>query len=495
MLGHAVSEAVVVGSPGQVRVVTLTHVPVAPVPPERFAEILLPGQAEEFERTIAGGRSLLEGRVIWNVNSTARGGGVAEMLASLLAYTRGAGLDARWVVIGGDAGFFRVTKRIHNMLHGTPGDGMGLGLDDEALYRETSARNADELMALIRPDDIVLLHDPQTAGLARLLRGKGARVVWRCHVGVDSANEYARAAWRFLRPHVQLAEAVVFSRQDYVWEGLDEARVWVIPPSIDAFSAKNEPMAPETVSAVLRAGGVEPGAPDADPGFTREDGTPGRVDRTVDLSGSPPLARDVPAVIQVSRWDRLKDPLGVLEAFCEGIASRTDAHLVLAGPSTAAVADDPEGVEVLAEVSRRRAACAADLADRIHLFSLPMDDVEENAAIVNALQRRADIAVQKSLAEGFGLTVAEAMWKSRPVVASRVGGIREQIVEGETGLLVEPRDLAGFADAVVGLIRQPARAKEIGERARETVRELFLGPRHLRQYVELFEALLKGGTS
>ena len=199
----------------------------------------------------------------------------------------------------------------------------------------------------------------------------------------------------------------------------------------------------------------------------------------------------MPAVVQVSRWDRLKDPIGVLDAFSEGIAPDSDAHLVLAGPSTAAVADDPEGAEVLSEVARRRAGCEAWLRDRIHLFSLPMDDIEENAAIVNALQRRADVAVQKSLAEGFGLTVAEAMWKARPVVASRVGGIREQIVEGETGLLVEPQDLRGFAGAVLSMLGDARGARAMGQRAQEEVRELFLGPRHLRQYVDLFEHLLQ----
>jgi trehalose synthase len=224
--------------------------------------------------------------------------------------------------------------------------------------------------------------------------------------------------------------------------------------------------------------------------FSRRDGTPGRVDRPAELSGSLPLPPGVPAVIQVSRWDRLKDPLGILESFRNEIAQRNDVHLVLAAPSTAAVADDPEGLEVLSEVGRQRAGCSPSVRDRIHLFSLPMEDVEENAAMVNALQRRADVVVQKSLAEGFGLTVAEAMWKTRPVVASRVGGIREQIIEGDTGLLVEPRDLRGFADAVVSLIDDPARAQAMGERAREEVRELFLGPRHLRQYVDLFEQLL-----
>jgi trehalose synthase len=429
--------------------------------------------------------------VVWNVNSTARGGGVAEMLASLLAYTRGAGLDARWMVIDGDPRFFRVTKRVHNMLHGAPGDGMGLGPRDEATYRETAARNAAELAPLIRPGDIVILHDPQTAGLVEPIRGRGAHVVWRCHVGVDVAEEFARAAWQFLLPHVRLADALVFSREVYVWDGLDRARVSVIPPSIDAFSAKNQALAPETVRAILRAAGAEAGTAGGEPVFVREDGTPGRVDRRAELSGSPPLPGGVPAVVQVSRWDRLKDPVGVLDSFRDVIAPHSDAHLMLAGPSAAAVSDDPEGAEVLAEVARGRAACPAQLRDRVHLLSLPMDDVEENAAIVNALQRRADVVVQKSLAEGFGLTVAEAMWKARAVVAARVGGIREQVVEGRTGLLVDPHDLDGFGHAVLSLLDDPERARTMGDRARAEVRELFLGPRHLRQYVDLFEQLLR----
>jgi len=315
-------------------------------------------------------------------------------------------------------------------------------------------------------------------------------VIWRCHVGVDDPNGAAHAAWEFLRPHVQSADAVVFSRDAYVWAGLDHAHVRVIPPSIDPFSAKNQDLDAETVFSILRVAGLELGDPPGQPVFRRRDGTLGRVDRSAELSGSPPLPPGVPVVAQVSRWDRLKDPLGILEAFREGIAQRTDAHLALAGPSTEAVADDPEGVEVLSEIVRARAGCAPEVRDRIHLFSLPMDDVGENAVMVNALQRRADVVVQKSLAEGFGLTVAEAMWKARPVAASRVGGIQEQIVDGETGLLVDPLDLDDFSDAVIRLVDEPASARQLGLRAREQVRTQFLGPRHLCHYVDLFEELV-----
>ena len=169
---------------------------------ERFRTVLNEEQWERLQLTAARARRDFEGRVVWNVNSTARGGGVAELLGSLVPYSRGAGVDVRWVVIEGDPDFFRVTKRIHNMLHGMPGDGEGLSQADEATYLRVCERNALELVALVRPGDLVLLHDPQTAGLVEALRRHGAQVVWRCHVGTDTPNDLALRAWSFLRPHV-----------------------------------------------------------------------------------------------------------------------------------------------------------------------------------------------------------------------------------------------------------------------------------------------------
>jgi len=457
---------------------------------DRFRSVLNDEQWDRLQRAAERARSDFEGRVIWNVNSTARGGGVAELLSSLVPYSRAAGVDVRWLVIEGDPDFFRVTKRIHNMLHGSPGDGLGISAEDDATYLATTERNAAELAALIGPDDLVLLHDPQTAGLVEPLQSTGARVVWRCHVGADTPNDLVEKAWSFLLPHVIDADRVVFSRAAFVWDGLDRARVSVIPPSIDAFTPKNQPLPPASAEAILRACGIHEGPSDGEAVFTRLDGSPARVVRGVDRSGSAPLPATVPAVVQVSRWDRLKDPAGVLRGFVQGIAPSTDAHLVLAGPSTAAVADDPEGAAVLAEVAEQAGRLAPGLRDRVHLFSLPMDDLQENAIIVNALQRRADVVVQKSLAEGFGLTVAEAMWKARPVVASAVGGVQDQIVDGESGLLVKPDDLDGFGDAVCGLLGDPGRAEWMGHNARERVRGAFLGARHLEQYVDLFEGVL-----
>ena len=457
---------------------------------ERFEAVLSEEQWERLQRAAERARRDFEGRVIWNVNSTARGGGVAELLSSLVPYSRAAGVDVRWLVIEGDPAFFRVTKRLHNMLHGSAGDEKGLSAEDEAAYLATTKRNAAELVDLVRPDDLVLLHDPQTAGLVEPLRSTGARVVWRCHVGADTPNDLVYAAWSFLLPHVIDADRIVFSRTTFVWEGLDRSRVNVIPPSIDAFTPKNQPLAPRSIEAILRACGIHEGPTDGGAVYSRLDGTPARVVRSVERNGSPPLPAPAPAVVQVSRWDRLKDPAGVLRAFELGIAPSSEVHLVLAGPTTAAVADDPEGAAVLDEVAAQAQRLPAELRARVHLFSLPMDDLQENAIIVNALQRRADVVVQKSLAEGFGLTVAEAMWKARPVVASAVGGVQDQIVDGESGLLVEPDDLDGFARAVTGLLDDPARAEWMGHNARERVRGSFLGARHLEQYVDLFEGVV-----
>jgi trehalose synthase len=470
--------------------VGLTHVDVGPLPPDRFRSVLTAAGVEELERTVEGGRALLEGRVVWNVNSTPRGGGVAELLRSLLAYTRGGGVDARWVVIEGSPDFFHITKRLHNHLHGSPGDGGPLGEREDALYRETGRANADELAALVRPGDVVLLHDPQTAALAEPLKASGAHVLWRCHVGLDMPNELARAAWRFLLPYVEPAEVYVFSREAFAWESLERSRIFIVPPSIDAFSPKNQELPPDAVAAILQAAGFHDGPVEGEPVFQCQDGSPGRVDRRAPVVEDAPLRPGTPVLLQVSRWDRLKDPLGVIDGYAEHVAPRSDAHLVLAGPDVLAVADDPEGPEVLREAIERREALPAETRARVHLARLPMDDPDENAAIVHALQRHASVIAQKSLAEGFGLTVAEGMWKARPVVATRVGGIQDQIVDGESGLLVDPLDLEAFGTAVSGLLADPGRAELMGRAAQERVREGFLGVRHLAQYVALLARVI-----
>ena len=468
----------------------LEQVPVAPLPIERFAAVLTPEQEEGLQKTVVRAQRELQGRVVWSVSSTAYGGGVAEMLRSLLAYSRAAGVDARWAVMGGEPDFFRITKRIHNNLHGFAGDGGPLGELEMKIYEAVSDATAEQLRSLIEPGDIVLAHDPQTAGLVKPLVDMGAHVIWRAHIGLDLPNDRARIAWAFLRPYVEPAAAYVFSRQAFAWEGLDPERVEIIRPSIDPFSAKNQELASSDVRSILKAAGILEHDGPGRPVFERHDGTPGRVDRQAQMVQDAPLPVDVPVVTQVSRWDRLKDPIGVMESIVSHTHHATRSHLVLAGPEPSAVSDDPEGADVLRECVTRWESLAPEVRHRIHLALLPMADAEENAAIVNALQRRSDVVVQKSLAEGFGLTVAEAMWKARPVVASRVGGIQDQIVDGVSGVLVDPRDVVGFGAHVRELVLDLERRERMGAAAQERVRDEFLGVRHLTQYVDLFERVI-----
>ena len=460
---------------------------------ERFESVLAPEKFEELIDATVRALELFDGRVVWNVNSTARGGGVAEMLQSLLAYAQGAGVDARWAVIRGDPDFFRVTKRIHNHLHGAPGDGGNLGNEEHAIYERVIEKNAQELLDLIQPRDVVIVHDPQPGGLVDRIKQKASAVVWRCHVGLDMPNELARDAWSFLIPYVSNADSFVFSREAYAWEGLESDRIEIIPPSIDAFAPKNQEMAPPNVNAILAATGLISGDGAASATFTKWDDTEGTVAaRTMLYDGGPPPDPTARLVAQVSRWDRLKDPVGVIRGFVEHVVPRTDdVHLVIGGPAVAAVSDDPEGKEVLDECRAEWQGLSPEEQRKIHLACLPMDDAEENAAIVNALQRRADVVVQKSLAEGFGLTVSEAMWKARPVVATRIGGIQDQIVHETSGLLIDDaHDLTAYGDAVVQLLENPEDAFEMGRNAQERVRDEFLGARSLIQYVDLFEKLL-----
>jgi trehalose synthase len=471
----------------------VTSVPVSALPYERFAEVLPPDRFAQFREAADRGRRLLDGRVVWNVNSTARGGGVAEMLVSLLAYARGASINARWEVISGNDTFFALTKRIHNNLHSSPGDGGELGDAERRIYEDALAENIAEFTEMVSPDDVVIVHDPQPAGLIPALREKvDCALIWRCHVGIDTPSELSRRAWSFLLPYVEPADAYVFSREAFVWESLDRDRVEIIAPVIDAFSAKNQELAPGQVAAILTAAGLQTDGPAAEAIFLREDGSPDRVMRPATVYEGATLTPEDQMVLQVSRWDRLKDPIGVIRGFVEHVLPQTSAHLVYAGPAVEAVADDPEGKEVLDEAISYFNGLAPESRGRVHLAALPMDDMEENAAIVNALQRRADVVVQKSIAEGFGLTVAEAMWKARPVVASRIGGIQDQIVEGETGILLDDAtDLEAYGAAVRGLLEDPERAHRIGLAAQARVRDEFLAVRSLMQYLNLIEKLLE----
>jgi trehalose synthase len=471
-------------------VTRIQAIPVGAQPIDRYRALVGDDRVREAEEAARLARAQLEGRVFWNVSSTARGGGVAEMLPTLIAYARGAGIDARWLVIEGSAEFFRVTKRLHHALHASRGDGSPLGDAERSLYEQVLRENAKELQAIIRPRDVVVLHDPQTAGLAPCLIRLGAVVIWRCHIGCDVPDEQSELGWGFLRPYLDDVAALVFSREAYIPSWCERVRARVIQPSIDPFSAKNQELDECTARAILVHSGLVEGPPgDCSPTFLRADGTPGRVDRQADIIrlGRAPTW-DAPLVVQVSRWDPLKDHLGVMTAFADLVdgTAPADAELVLAGPNVNAVADDPEGAAVFNEIVAAWRRLSHGDRRRIQLVNLPMADAGENAAIVNALQRHAAVVVQKSLHEGFGLTVTEAMWKGRPIVAGATGGIQDQIVNGVHGLLVDdPHDLGAFGVAVRRLLEDRPLAERLGSNARERARQEYLGLRHVLQYARL----------
>jgi trehalose synthase len=472
----------------------MEEVKVDALPLELLTSILAPERAERLAEWAARARVAFGDRTIWHVNATAQGGGVAEMLQTLLAYGRGAGIENRWLVLNGEPEFFVITKRIHNLLHGDPGDGGPMGPHEHAVFERVLRANLAEMLTVIDRRDIVLLHDPQTAGMVDGLRAHGVRVVWRCHVGRDTSNERTDTAWGFLHPYLERSDAFVFTREVYAPAWINRDRLTIIPPSIDPFSAKNRVLDPPTVSTVLSTVGLVTGADWNGPvRFLCRDGSHRTVRYHRDLiaEGQPP-PHDARLIVQVSRWDRLKDMAGVLTAFVRMAADGPDdAHLVLAGPDVSGVTDDPEGAEVLAECRAQWHTVPEPIRRRVHLVSIPMDDVDENAIIVNALQRHAYMVVQKSLVEGFGLTVTEAMWKARPMIASRVGGIQDQIVDERDGLLIDdPYDLDEAAAAMARVLGDRTLADQLGAAASARVHDQFLGDRHLVQYAELFARLL-----
>ena len=408
--------------------------------------------APRYERLIRDAdqvRRMLAGRTIWNVNSTAAGGGVAEMLQVLVGYVQDLDIPIGWLVITGDARFFAITKQLHNEIHGSR-SGAPLGAAEADHYAHMLVSNAAELTAWVRPGDVVLLHDPQTAGLAAPLAQLGAQVVWRCHIGVDWQNDVTRAGWEFLRPHLAGVGTYVFSRGEYVPSWIPARKAWIIPPSIDPFSPKNQQLDADTVRAILARLGVLDGVAPAVPArFVRRDGDMDIVTRPAAITGEGRPGPDDPVLVQVSRWDRLKDMAGVMRGFADHVVPGGDGYLMLVGPAVTDVSDDPEGAAVFGECVLQWRDLSPAARERTLLVTLPLDDIDENAAMVNTLQRHATVIVQKSLAEGFGLTVAEGMWKGRPVIGSAVGGIIDQVAEGTGILLPDPADLAAFGSAAV----------------------------------------------
>lgn len=369
----------------------------------------------------------LEGRIVQNVNSTAVGGGVAEILVRMVPLLKELGVDARWDVIKGGAQFFEVTKKFHNALHGRAED---IKPQDFGIFMETSEKNIDEMDTY---GDIVYIHDPQPIALVN--KRKDNKWIWRCHIDISSPNN---EVWKFLKTFVIKYDAAVFSAPSFS-QNLSN-RQFLISPSIDPLSDKNRELSQDEIDAVLKKYGI---------------------------------VSDKPIITQISRFDRLKDPLGVISAY-QKAKRYADCQLILAGGTAH---DDPEGMNVLEEVHKK-----AEGDPDIHVLLLPQDDVA-----VNALQRASTIIMQKSLKEGFGLTVAEALWKAKPVVASNVGGIPLQVTHKYSGLLCHSIDGAAFA--LKQLLNSPKYAKKLGENGREHIKNNFLITRHLRDYMLLFLSL------
>jgi trehalose synthase len=394
-----------------------------------YAKVIGEGEIQELE-TLA---KPLAGRTVEMVNSTAVGGGVAEMLNRLVPLGEELGLRIRWEVMTGGDDFFEVTKAFHNALHGEAYHPEPGHFD---VYRGYNEQNRKRIPL---DAEFVVIHDPQPAGFIEARRDGQSHWIWRCHIDLSHPN---RAVWEFLEPYVSKYDGTIFSSPEF-------ARQLPIPqylfhPAIDPLSEKNRDLEPEFIMRVLARYGIDPLRP---------------------------------ILTQISRFDRLKDPVGVIRAY-RIVRRYFDCQLVLAGGSAS---DDPEGTEVLREVK----GVAEDDPD-IKVLELPAWAPLE----VNALQRASTIVVQKSLREGFGLTVSEALWKKKPVVASAVGGIPTQIIHKHTGMLAH--SVEGTAYQIRFLLSHPEIAARLGENGREHVKENFLITQNLKRYLTLFLMLGKG---
>jgi len=437
----------------------------------------------------------MRGRRVWMVNSTAQGGGVAELLPPLVGLLRELDFDARWLVMESeDPSFFRLTKRLHNMIHGE--GSADLAADERSLYERCGRLAADEIGGQVADGDLLIVHDPQPlAAGAALRRERDIAAVWRCHIGLDRENPATVAAWDFLEPWARAYDHAVFTAAEYIPRCLS-GKASVLYPSIDPLSDKNRELPVHRLTAILAGGGlVRAGAPVADPPFSA-------VAQRLQADGSWAVATEPddigllfrPIVCQVSRWDRLKGYLPLLQGFAAlkrrigDDAPRTLqlARLVLAGPDPAFIADDPEGREALDELCAAYRGLAPALQEDVAVLTLPMESREENALLVNALQRCSDVVVQNSLREGFGLTATEAMWKRIAVVGSSAVGLRQQIRDGLDGCLVRnPQDPEEIARTLGALLADPVRREALGLSAQQRVHDDFLIFAHLRRWLKV----------
>jgi len=373
----------------------------------------------------------LYGKSIIHLNSTYMGGGVAEILNSLIPLFNDIGIDAGWRVIHGNPDLFNITKKFHNALQG---DKINLSEMKKKLYIQAS----EEFSIYTHLDhDCIIIHDPQPLPLINYYK-KRQPWIWRCHVDISYPNGQL---WDFLKEFILKYDAAIFSSEEYIKDDIFLEQK-IIHPVIDPLTPKNMELSEKVISKYLNKFNV-------------------------------PMNK--PLLTQISRFDKWKDPEGVLEVF-KLVKRKVDCRLVLCGSMAT---DDPEGVKIFEKVQRR----ANDLIINGDVILI----TSENNILVNALQRRSDVIIQKSIREGFGLVVSEALWKENPVVASNVGGIPLQIIDSVNGFLVEPRDNEGFAERIVEIMKHPSLGKELGKEAKEVVRKKFLVTRLLSDYLDLMK--------
>ncbi|MGE5257721.1 MAG: glycosyltransferase [Hyphomicrobiales bacterium] len=432
----------------------------------------------------------LRGRTVWMVNSTAQGGGVAEMMPRLVGLLRDVGVQAEWLVMGAkDPAFFELTKRIHNLIHDF-GQARFTTRHKE-IYRSASREAADELMKYVGPHDLLVVHDPQPLGAgAELKRRTGIRSIWRCHIGLDRRTRTTDAAWEFLRPHAQVYDHAVFSAPEYIPPYL-VGKASVIHPAIDPLSHKNRELSAHKLVGILcNSGLIKSPHPVLTPHWSHQvlrlhpDGRflPAHQEDGVGLMFRP-------VITQVSRWDELKGWMPLLEGFVRlkqryrrrKRASDRQRHrieiarLVLAGPDPSAVQDDPEGKKVLISLSRSFRGLKAADQESVVLLSLPMVNVKQNHLMVNVIQRCSTVVVQNSLQEGFGLTATEAMWKRIPVLGSSACGLRLQIRDRIDGRLTgDPHDPSEIAGMLDDMLANPVQRELYGRNAQRRVYDRFL---------------------
>jgi len=444
----------------------------------------------------------LDGRTVWMVNSTAQGGGVAEMLPKVISMLRELGVDTEWAVITTERErFFSLTKRIHNLLHGSGNP--FLSDQDRTLYRSVSETLADELADHVQPDDLVVVHDPQPLGVGALLKQRlDVTALWRCHIGLDESTPATETAWDFLRPWTEPYDETIFTLRDYVPDFLED-RAQIIHPAIDPLSPKNRSFSVHELTEILRRAQLTYSPhPTLGPDYAtpahrlQRDGSFAPATRPEDFGL---LHR--PIITQVSRWDRLKGFGPLLQGFARmksrDFADRdsvTNDHrrrialsrLVLAGPDPDSVADDPEGQEVFNEICGLWHELPPYIQRDVAVITLPMASRRINAHMVNALQRCSTIVAQNSLREGFGLTATEGMWKHAPILGTHAAGLREQVKDSVHGRLnPNPEDPEAVATVLHEMLQEAEKHSIWGRNARRRAADKYLVFTQVRRWLEV----------